>query len=96
MTDEPEEDRLALIERIRQMFREFGRAKSPADIPPNVLEEFTHLRERLLKIALTSHPSSELAEFSNRLKARQGTKMIDFNALYEYCDSMDRKLITGE
>jgi hypothetical protein len=96
MSDAPTEDRLAIIERIRRLMSEIRSAESPAGIPPGVIEEFAHLSDRLEKIALTSVPSFELAEFSKRLKERQGTKMIDFRSLYEYYNMMDRKLIAGK
>jgi hypothetical protein len=95
MSDASSEDRPAIIERIRQLMSEIRAAESPADIPPGVIEEFARLSDRLEQIALTSVPSFELAEFSKRLKERQGTKLIDFKSLYEYCNRMDRKLIAG-
>ena len=96
MSNEREYDRASIRERVRQLAKQFAAAPSPADIPQELIDELHGLRKKLTDVILADRPSIEWIEFANRLKARQGTKMIDFKALHEQLDAMDKKLMSNK
>ena len=95
MSNKFEDIRNEIGEHLSQILQEIVTAKSPEDISAGTADEFSRLIQKLAEME-TDQPSdmrSELIKFADQLKARQGTKMIDFKALYARCDELDRKLL---